>query len=162
MVQAGTVLSVFLPYEFPGPWGGAAIAWPVSARTRVVASADLGAVFASGSTRVLMSVGLGARVAPSPCVPVWAQLGVGVTGYVERIGVVLPARDVTAVDGGVAATVDLAIGVALTSRWEVAFTYDHRMLSSGPGPTWVAAEALHQRETLSYVGSATLSFGVKL
>jgi hypothetical protein len=97
----------------------------MSERTQVVASADTGMLLASGARRYLGSLGVGVRVSPWRRGPLWVQLGLGTTGYVERIGVVLPERMVSATDVGAVLTGDLAVGVRIVQRWEVAVGYDH-------------------------------------
>lgn len=153
-VSAGAVLPLFLPYEFPGPWMEASLAWPLRDRLQLAMNAGTGALVATGSTRILGSLGGGVRY--SPWWRIWGQLGVGATGYVERIGVVLPERDVRATDHGVALTGDLAIGVRVTPRWEIALRYDHQLLSTGTEMTQPG------NESLPYTGTGMLSIGRKL
>ena len=155
-VRAGAVLPMFLPYEFPGPLVAVSAAWPLRDHLQVVATVDTGVLAAAGTTRIMTGLGVGVRAtAPRP-VPLWAQLGVGVTGYVERIGVELPAREVTATDLGAALTLDAAIGIRFPWRWELVIAYDQQLVTSEPG------DILPERETLTYVGTASVTIGREL
>lgn len=122
-VSVGAVLPVFVVYEFPGPWASVSAAWKLHPHAQLVASADLGVMFASGARRYIGSMGAGIRVAPWRNGP-WAQLGLGTMGFVERIGILLPERTVTATDVGVKLTADLALG-ARVGAWEFAVGWDH-------------------------------------
>lgn len=123
-VSAGAVLPLLLLFEYPGPAAAVTLAWRLTERTQLVASVDIGGVHADGRRRYLGSLGVGVRASPWQRGPLWAQLGLGTTGFVERIGVVLPDRMVRATDVGAALTTDLALGVRV-ARWEVAIGYDH-------------------------------------
>jgi hypothetical protein len=159
-VNAGAVLPMFLLYEKPGPWVGTSLAWSMRDRVELVASADTGVLVAIGATRFLVSLALGARISPSRCVPLWVQLGVGVTGFVERIGVVLPERTLRAIDRGIALTGDLAIGVRVTPRWEIVVAYDQQLVSSEPGGFARPGGSSH--ETIPFIATATVSIGRQL
>lgn len=153
-VGAGAVLTLFLPYEFPGPWLSASVAWPIREHLELVASADTGVIVAAGSTRFLGGLGGGVRV--SPWWRIWGQLGLGMTGYVERIGLVLPDREVRATDVGVALTGDVSIGFRVTRRWEIVVGYDHQLLWTGPEKMEIGTE------TLPHIGTGMLSIGRQL
>jgi hypothetical protein len=159
-VNAGAMLPVFLLYESPGPWVGASVVWARDEHVQLVASSDVGLLAVSGSTRIPLSVGCGARFTAHRRVPLWVQLGVGLTGYVERIGVALPERTLRETDRGAALTADLAIGLRITRRWELAVGYDHQLLSSEPST--IAPRVRQPHETLPFLGTATVSVGSRL
>lgn len=152
-VRAGSVLPMFILYEYPGAMAAGTFAWRVHERIELVATTDLGVLVTSGATRFLHSLGVGARITQWRC---WAQLGLGVTGYVERIGVVLPARTVRTVDRGAALTADLAIGFRITPKLDFAIEYDHQLAWTGPN------RRRDDHETLPHVGTALATFGWRL
>jgi hypothetical protein len=159
-VNAGAVLPVFLLYESPGPWVAASVVWAKDEHVQLVANADVGVLAVSGATRIPMSIGAGARVTAHRYVPVWVQLGVGLTVYVERIGVALPERTLRETDRGAALTADLAIGLRVTRRWEVVVGYDHQLVSSELSA--IAPRVRQPHETLPFLGTAMISVGRQL
>lgn len=155
-ISAGAVYPFFLLFEVPGPLVQGWLAWPVHEHVDLVATVDTGFVIKSGVTRFLGALGGGVRLVASRRVPVWAQVGLGATGYVERIGIMLPARDVRAVDHGAMLTSDFAIGVSVAS-WQFAISYHRNLAISGP------QDALyHGEEGQRFDGTAMVSIGRQL
>lgn len=128
-VRAGAVFPMFLIYEVPGPLAGVDLRWRVVPHLEVVASAEVGAMFADGARRYLASLGAGVRAAPWRQGP-WLQLGLGTAGFVERIGLVLPERMISSTDTGLELTAELGLG-ARVRQWELAISYD-RILRRSP------------------------------
>lgn len=157
-LRTGVVLPVFLIYELPGPLLGLTLEWPTSEHVHVVARAELGATFFDGSQRYLGKLGAGARLTPWPgaLVSPWVQLGLGTTGYVERIGVVLPERVASATDVGVLLTADAAIGARFGRRWEIGLSWDHIIWPLPYYEVYSGAESLPNR------GTAVLWLGMAL
>lgn len=153
-VQAGAVLPLLLLYEFPGPFAGVSVEWRTRWPAWLVAGADVGVVHADGSRRYLGSLGAGVRLRPRRNGP-WVQLGLGVTGFVERVGLVLPDRVVRATDTGAILTGDVALGVRVM-RWELAVSYDHVLAPKPFYETYMGSEAL------PLVGAAMAWFGREL
>lgn len=155
-VSAGAVFPLFLLFEVPGPMVQVSLAWPLRSHLDLVASAETGFVLKSGVIRFPGSIGGGVRATISRRVPVWAQLGLGVTGYVERIGVMLPARDLHAYDTGAMVTSDLAIGVT-AARWQLAIAYHRNLAVSGPQD-----EVYHGEEGQRFDGTMMVTIGRRL
>lgn len=132
-VSVGTIFPLVLPYETGalGPFGpcvGASLGWRVNGHAKVVTSANAGMLFADGLRRYTGSLDVGLRVAPWRR-GLWLGFGLGVTAFVEKIGVALPDRMASATDPGFMVTGDLRIGVDV-GKWELALGYDHVLRTS--------------------------------
>ena len=121
-VRAGARVPLVRLY-IGGPAAGVSLDWALTPHTQVVASADAGLFLADGARRYLGVLGAGVRVAPWRRGP-WLQVGLGTTGHIERIGVVLPGKTIRSTDTGVVLTGDLRVGVS-ARRWEIAVGWDH-------------------------------------
>ncbi len=146
-IGVGAQVSLFLVYELPGPWLTAAARWPIARRLELVAGADAGLLYATGSTRFTGSLGGAGRLTPAPRVPIWLQLGLGVSGFTERMSVVFPDRAVRTTDVGAALTGDVAIGVRVR-RWQLALAWKHQLVSTEPEEAEIGTETLRHRGTL--------------
>jgi hypothetical protein len=122
-VGLGAALPMFVTYEYPGPLAGVALGWDINAHAQLVASTNVGVLHADGSRRYHGKLGVAVRGIPWTRGPLWGQLGLGLNGYVERVGVVLPERMVTSTDFAGQLTADGAIGVTVHG-WELAVGFD--------------------------------------
>lgn len=157
-LRLGAVLPVFVIYEFPGPMAGVTLGWRVSERTQVVARGELGALFFQGAQRYLGTLGAGARFSPVPrwVVSPWVQLGLGATGYLERISIELPERAVRSTDLGGLLVANLSIGTRIAQRWEFGVGWDHIVW---PLPYYNVYKG---SESLPYRGNIMAWLGVQL
>lgn len=153
-VNLGAAFPVFLLYEVPGPLASVALAWPLwREQVQFVASADLGMVFADGLRRYSAGLGAGVRVAPGRRGPVWLRLGLGTTGWVERVGVILPERSASATDVGALLTANIALGLQSPARsgllrgWELGLGWNHNLLPSPFYQSYTGTEAQPNRGT---------------
>lgn len=83
------------------------------------------------------------------------QLGLGATGYIERIGVTLPMRNVSATDRIGLLTANLGIGVLIAQRWEIALHYEQNLELD-------FYKVYQGSETLPFRGIGKFSIGRKL
>jgi len=127
--QVGVLAPIFFLYERPGAVAAATVAWQVRPWLAPLVSVDVGYLSWGGARRTTGSLGAGVRLWPSVGARPWIQLGLGVTGYREHIGVDLPQRRIRAVDLGGALTADVAVGLRLTRRWELTASYDHNLIA---------------------------------
>jgi hypothetical protein len=157
-VRVGALFPMFLIYEIPGPMVGLTLGWPMNEHLQVIGRVEAGAVFFEGAQRYMGTLGAGFRATPWPRWPVspWLQVGLGTTGYVERIGIVLPERVATAVDVGGLLTADVALGARIAERWELGVGWDHIVW---PLPYY---EVYTGTESQPYRGNAMAWIGVHL
>ncbi|MBX3159661.1 MAG: hypothetical protein KF773_27070 [Deltaproteobacteria bacterium] len=143
-VGLGAALPMFVIYEFPGPLANVTLGWDIHAHAQVVASAGAGALHLDGSRRYHGKLGAGVRGFPWRRGPLWGQLGFGLNGYVERTGIVLPERRVSATDLGAQLTADAAVGVAVCG-WEVAVGFDFILVPTRYYTSYTGDESLPNR-----------------
>lgn len=122
-VGLGVALPMFVTYEYPGPLASVSVGWKINAHAQLVAGTNVGMLHADGSRRYHGKLGVGVRASPWAHGPLWGRLGLGLNGYVERIGIVLPERMVTSTDFGAQLTADAMIGVDVRG-WELAIGFD--------------------------------------
>jgi hypothetical protein len=157
-LRAGVVFPMFLIYEIPGPLAGVTVGWRPGRHLQLVARGEAGALFFDGAQRYLAKVGAGVRASPWPNAPVspWLQLGLGATGHVEHVSMVLPERKVSTTDFGVEVTADVAIGVRILRRFEFGVGWDHILLPTSYYQVYTGSESVPNR------GYASAWLGVKL
>lgn len=143
-VGLGAALPMFVIYEFPGPLANVTLGWDINAHAQVVASANVGVLHADGSRRYHGKLGAGVRGFPWTRGPLWGQLGLGLNGYVERTGIVLPERMVSATDFGAQLTADAAIGVTMRG-WELAVGFDFILVPTRYYSNYTGNESLPNR-----------------
>lgn len=143
-IGLGAALPMFVTYEYPGPLATVTLGWDINAHAQVVASADLGMLHADGSRRYHGKLGAGVRAFPWKRGPLWGQLGLGLNGYVERIGIVLPERMVSATDVGAQLTADAAIGVTALG-WELAVGFNFILVPTHYYSNYIGDESLPNR-----------------